>query len=331
MQALPLTIQQQIRSMRPEEFDSLALAVFQYQAEHNLVYKQYLTHIGCKPGSITAVEQIPFLPIDFFKRHEIKSGQWPTEQVFESSGTGSGTRSRHAVADTAFYRQLSQQIFEEWYAPLQEFIILALLPAYLERQHSSLVLMAQHFIEQSDHPLSGFYLYEYDKLVAGIEQALASGRKVLLLGVSFALLDLAERGPFHWPELMVMETGGMKGRRRELIREELHQALCMGFGVSSVHSEYGMTELLSQAYAKKNGVFLAPPWMRVYIREVNDPFTLIGPGRTGGINVADLANVHSCSFIETADLGLRHDTEQFEVLGRFDTSEARGCNLMLYN
>lgn len=324
------TLPERILNLNPEGFELLALEIFKLQARHNLVYKQYLHHLSFDPLQVARVEDIPFLPIAFFKGHEVKTGNWQAEAVFESSGTGSGIRSMHAVPDVNFYLKVCRQIFENRYGLLQDYIVLALLPSYLERQHSSLVVMAQHFIEESGHQLSGFYLYEYEKLIATVEAAQRSGKKVLLLGVSFALLDLAERGPFKWPELVVMETGGMKGRRQELIRSELHRLLCQGFGVSRIHSEYGMTELLSQAYAAKNGQFIAPPWMRVYIREINDPFEQMAPGRTGGINVVDLANFHSCAFIEASDLGIRHQDGTFEVLGRFDHAEARGCNLMLY-
>nr|WP_224996551.1 acyl transferase [Cesiribacter sp. SM1] len=331
MQQFDPTLPQRILNLEQNGFESLALEVFRLQAEHNALYRQYLQCLKCDPLSVHKTADIPFLPIGFFKGHEVKTGAWQPEAVFESSGTGTGARSRHAIPGVNFYLEVTEQIFKAAYGPLDEFIILALLPSYLERQHSSLVLMAQHFMELSGHPLSGFYLYEHNELIAAVEKALGTGKKVLLLGVSFALLDLAEQGPFDWKNLIVMETGGMKGRRQELIREELHNILCNAFGVSYIHSEYGMTELLSQAYAARKGLFIAPPWMQVYIREVNDPFKQIAAGRTGGINVVDLANYSTCSFIETADLGLKHENGTFEVLGRFDNSEARGCNLMLYS
>ncbi|AHM59385.1 acyl-protein synthetase [Flammeovirgaceae bacterium 311] len=331
MQQFDPTLPQRILSLEPNGFELLALEVFRLQAQHNSVYRQFLECLHCKPESVVKIADIPFLPIEFFKRHQVKTGEWQPQAVFESSGTGMGARSRHVVPSLDFYLKVTSHIFEAAYGPLKDFIVLALLPSYLERQHSSLVLMAQHFMELSGHALSGFYLYEHTDLIAAVEESLHTGKKVLLLGVSFALLDLAELGPFNWQNLMVMETGGMKGRRQELIREELHEKLCNAFGVSYIHSEYGMTELLSQAYAKQNGVFIAPPWMQVYIREVNDPFKQIGAGHTGGINIIDLANYSSCSFIETADLGLMHENGTFEVLGRFDNSEARGCNLMLYS
>ncbi len=331
MQQFDLTLPQRILSLEPNGFESLALEVFRLQAAQNSVYKQYLQCLKCDPQSVHKIADIPFLPISFFKGHEVKTGAWQAEAVFESSGTGTGARSRHAVPNVRFYLHVTEQVFSTAYGPINDFIVLALLPSYLERQHSSLVLMAQHFMELSGHPLSGFYLYEHTELIATVEKALGTGKKVLLLGVSFALLDLAEQGPFNWQNLVVMETGGMKGRRQELIREELHDILCNAFGVLYIHSEYGMTELLSQAYAGKKGVFIAPPWMQVYIREVNDPFKLLEAGRTGGINVVDLANYSTCSFIETADLGIKHKNGTFEVLGRFDNSEARGCNLMLYS
>lgn len=319
-----------ILNLSPEGFEALALEIFRLQARENLLYKSYLSYLRRTPEQVERVQDIPFLPIEFFKGQLVKTGNWVPHTIFESSGTTGGPKSRHAVPGQEFYLRVTQQMFEHTYAPLNDYIVLALLPAYLERQHSSLVLMAQHFIEQTGHSLSGFYLYEHDKLIRSVEAALTTGRKVLLLGVSFALLDLAEKGPFAWQGLQVMETGGMKGRREELIRSELHEILCAGLGVSQIHSEYGMTELLSQAYAKEKGVFVTPPWMRVYTREVNDPFSLDFHGRTGGINIVDLANIHSCAFIETADLGIVHENATFEVLGRFDNAEARGCNLMLY-
>lgn len=331
MQQSVKSLQKRVLQLGPDDFESLALEIFRLQAHGNPVYRRYLELVQRDPHTVEQVAQIPFLPIDFFKSHTVRTGTWEPQAVFESSGTGSGIRSRHAVPDVAFYLQVCRLIFESRYGALQDYIVLALLPSYLERGHSSLVLMAQHFMELSGHQLSGFYLNEYEKLVATIDKARLSGKKILLLGVSFALLNLAEQGPFTWPELMVMETGGMKGRRQELIREELHNILCKGFGVSQIYSEYGMTELLSQAYADKEGYFKAPPWLKVYIREINDPFARMAHGRSGGINVVDLANLHSCAFIETADLGIVQQNGSFQVLGRFDHAEARGCNLMLYS
>ncbi len=331
MQQSVLSLKQRILNVGPDNFEALALEVFQLQAAENRIYRAYLDLLKCKPESVQKLSQVPFLPIDFFKSHRIRTGTWQPQAVFESSGTGSGTRSKHAVPEVAFYLQVCRQIFESHYGSLQDYIMLALLPSYLEREHSSLVLMARHFIELTGHALSGFYLHDHEKLIATVEKAGATGKKVLLLGVSFALLELAEQGPFNWPQLLVMETGGMKGRRQELIREELHAILCKGFGVAQIHSEYGMTELLSQAYAQKNGLFVAPPWMRVYIREINDPFEQLGVGRTGGVNVIDLANFQSCAYIETADLGIMQQNGSFNILGRFDHAEARGCNLMLYS
>jgi hypothetical protein len=327
-----------VQTVTAATFDDLALDLFRFQAAENPVYGRYLGYLGVNPAAVGRVEQIPFLPLDFFKFHRIQSGSLPVAVTFESSGTTGQTPSRHAVADPAFYLQHSQRLFEARYGPLRDWVVLALLPSYLERGNSSLVYMVRHFIEQSAHPASGFFLHNISDLRRQLKSfsLLPSPFSILLIGVTFALLDLAESGE-DWsflgtlPNLVVMETGGMKGRRRELLREEVHEILTRAFGVPRIHSEYGMTELLSQAYSPGGGVFELPPPMRVLLRDVNDPFSYLRPGgrSTGGINVIDLANVDSCAFLETKDLGSYVGPNQFRVLGRFDNSDIRGCNLMV--
>lgn len=320
-----------------ESFEKLALDIFRYQAAETPVYRAYLHHRRIDPAALTTPEQIPFLPIEFFKTQPVVAGDAVPVLTFESSGTTGLVTSRHAVADPGFYEQISTQLFERAYGPLAGYHILALLPSYLERTGSSLVHMVQHFIKRTGSAQSGFFLHEPERLLETLCRLLGGtdGRRVLLLGVTFALLDLAERPglpPLPGTDrLIVMETGGMKGRRRELLREEVHAVLTGAFGVPTIHSEYGMTELLSQAYSTGEGIFHLPPSMRVLLRDVNDPLTLLGPtARTGGINVIDLANVDSCAFLETKDLGSYGPAPgTFRVLGRFDNSDLRGCNLLV--
>ena len=317
-------------------FEELTWEVFRYQSVHNPVYHQYLRHLGKRTEDIRSVAQIPFLPIEFFKHHRVLTGNPVAELVFESSGTTAGVRSRHYVADPDLYQRVSERIFRQFYGPLTDFHVLALLPAYLERNNSSLVYMVADFIRQSQSPFSGFFLRNTDDLVSTLGALAKRGdRKVLLIGVTFALLDLAESGR-EWaflrdlPELVVMETGGMKGRREELLREEVHAILTNAFPVEKIHSEYGMTELLSQAYSTGDGIFTPPPTVRIILRDVNDPFAVDPGRRSGGINVIDLANVDSCAFVETKDLGSFVGPEgHFRVLGRFDNSDVRGCNLLV--
>ncbi len=308
-------------------FNEIALRLFHFQAEGNPVYKQYLTQIGVSSGQIAAVSQIPFLPITLFKSHEIITGQWRPEAVFTSSGTGGQSVSRHAVPSREFYYHHCQRIFEDTYGPLSRFHVFCLLPSYLERTGSSLVAMASHFIAESHSPASGFFLNDLDRLVKELE-VIRDDRQVLLLGVTFALLQLAEQYEVDLSKCIVMETGGMKGRRPEITREELHEILKRSFNVQKVHSEYGMTELLSQAYSSGDGLFRCPASMRLILKEVNDPFST-EMRLAGIINVVDLANTHSCAFIETQDLGRINHQGHFEVLGRIDTSDARGCNLLV--
>jgi len=328
-------------------FEELALEVFQYQYAQNPLYRQYADSLGKQPANVKRVEKIPFLPIEFFKSHTVTTGFTEPQMIFESSGTTSSQTSRHAVSDLTLYEMLSRKTFEQMYSPLSDYHIFALLPSYLERNNSSLVYMVQNFIYYSYSRFSGFFLDNTEEMVQKMLTASGDQRKILLVGVTFGLLDLLENEPLARKirtlsdRLIVMETGGMKGRRKEMIREELHAILTAGFGVETIHSEYGMTELLSQGYSKGHGVFHLPPFMKVLLREINDPFTYLPHfpighkpeelrQRTGGINVIDLANIDSCSFIETKDLGVyTEDYTGFRVVGRFDNSDIRGCNLLL--
>lgn len=308
-------------------FNEIALRLFRFQAEENPVYRQYLTYIGVAPKDVCTIREVPFLPISLFKTHEVRTGNWKPEVTFTSSGTSGQALSRHAIPSRNHYLRHSQRVFESFYGPLRDFHVLCLLPSYLERTGSSLVAMADHFIRESASNESGFFLHDLEKL-AGTLKRLKGSRKVLLLGVSFALLDLAEDYPMDLSHCLVMETGGMKGRRPEITREELHEVLKGAFQVSAIHSEYGMTELLSQAYSSGEGIFRCPESMRVVLKEVNDPFSAKNI-TSGLINVVDLANAHSCAFVETQDLGRYGEGGHFEVLGRIDASDARGCNLMV--
>ena len=326
----PVTFKQSLFHLQPVGFEETALRLFRYQAAHNAIYKKYLELLGRNPDAIQSLTDIPFLPISFFKTHRILTGSPTVEQVFESSGTTGQVRSQHHVADLAFYKGMSRKIFEDFYGSLTNYHILALLPSYLERETSSLVVMADYFIQESRSEHSGFYLNNTNALLEKIQFLKSGSRKILLLGVTFALLDLAERN--EAPDLsgvIVMETGGMKGRRREMIREEVHAILCNRLNISEVHSEYGMTELLSQGYSKGNGIFQAASTMKILLRDLNDPFAPSPDTRYGGINIIDLANVDSCAFIETQDLGQLTENGGFSVMGRFDNSEVRGCSLMV--
>ena len=311
-----------------EGFEKACLEVFQYQAEHNPVYKAFVSGLKIRPRDIVFLDQIPFLPIEFFKTQLVITEGKEPELTFTSSGTG-GSVSKHLVADKRIYEASFRKGFGQFYDAITDYCLLALLPSYLEREGSSLVYMAQDLIKASKNPDSGFYLNNREELAQVLTRLEAASQPTLLLGVSYALLDFAEEFPMKLKHTMVMETGGMKGKRREYIREELHEFLCSRLGITEVHSEYGMTELLSQAYSKGNGKFECPPWMKILIRDPNDPRHLLGYGKTGGINIIDLANIYSCSFIATQDLGKRYRDDSFEVLGRFDNSDIRGCNLMI--
>ena len=321
-----------IKDLREEEFESLAIEVFRYQALENPVYKEFLELLNIDPLGIEQISEIPFLPIQFFKNHRVVTGDWEEEIVFESSTTTTGTPSRHYIKDLDAYRHYCILQFEKIYGSLKDWKILALLPGYSERPNASLVHMIEGFIKRSGNPRSGFFKDDIDGLIASIYHSTTDSAPTLLIGVSFALLDLIGN---DLPELrqrgmIIMETGGMKGKRTEITRTELHQLLSIGFGVRNIHSEYGMTELQSQAYSTGDGIFKSGPWMKVICREINDPFTEISGGKTGRIDIIDLLNLDSCSFIATDDLGRMQD-EDFEVLGRKDDSEVRGCNLMAYN
>jgi len=315
-------------SVNEDNFRDIALRLFRFQAQNNQVYGQYLKYLNCKPEEILTLEKIPFLPISFFKTQSVKTGVWMAETEFTSSGTTGITTSKHPVKDLNFYLRLSEQIFERFYGAVEKYHILALLPSYLERSGSSLIAMIQHLINKSNSVHSGFYLNNYGELVQKIEFLKGGGKKIILWGVSFALLDLAEAFELDLSECIVMETGGMKGRRKEWTRQDLYEYLTHRFNVKAIHSEYGMTELFSQAYSSNGGYYKNPPWMKVLIRDINDPF-LIVTGKAGVINVIDLANFHSCAFIETQDLGRIDQKGSFEVLGRIDNSDLRGCNLLV--
>ncbi len=312
-------------------FDALALELFRYQALHNSLYAEYIDLLSINPGKVEAIDQIPYLPISLFKTHDIQTGDWSPALVFSSSGTTTtaSSTSRHLLRDPAWYLSNAERCFSAFYGPVESRCFLALLPSYLEREGSSLVYMAQHFISRSPFRQSGFFLYEWNKLRGVLDECKEKNIQTVLLGVSFALLELAEQAPFHFPELLVMETGGMKGRRRELTREELHDMLKEAFGVPSIHSEYGMTELLSQAYSQGEGRFYPSPLMKVSAREITDPLTTVPHGRPGALNIIDLANLDTCSFLATDDLGKAYADGSFEVLGRLDNSDIRGCNLLV--
>ncbi|QAA81822.1 acyl transferase [Aequorivita sp. H23M31] len=312
----------------PKEFLRLAIEIFHFQYENVEVYRTFCDLLKCEPKKVKTLESIPFLPIQFFKSHQIIAQGRNPEIIFTSSGTTGTITSKHLVADVKIYEESFLKGFIREYGNINEFAILALLPSYLEREGSSLIYMVESLIEKSENPYSGFYLYEMDELVKKLDFLQQKKQKTLLIGVSYALLDLIENRRMKLKNTIVMETGGMKGKRKEMIKQELHQVLKAGFGVQDIHSEYGMTELLSQAYSKGNCTFSCPPWMKILTRDPEDPKTYIH-GKTGGINIIDLANIYSCSFIATQDLGRTDPHGDFEVMGRFDASDIRGCNLMV--
>ena len=311
------------------EFEYLAFQIFRYQFENNSVYRSFCDLLYKNPSDIKVIEDIPFLPIQFFKTHKIVSSEKDVEQVFTSSGTTGSITSSHFVADLDIYKTSFSKGFKQFYGDISDYTVLALLPSYLERTGSSLIYMVEHWIKESQKPKSGFYLNNLSDLRETLTELDKKGEKVILIGVSFALLDLVETYQFSQKNTIIMETGGMKGRRKELVRDELHKILKKGFGVQNIHSEYGMTELLSQAYSIGDGIFKCPNWMRVLTRDTEDSLSIQKPGKTGGINVIDLANINSCSFIATQDLGKVYIDNSFEIIGRFDNSDIRGCNLML--
>lgn len=312
----------------PFEFNETARSLFRYQYRNNSIYRSFVDALGISESKVYHPEQIPFLPVSFFKTHKITTGDFIEEAVFESSGTTGSETSRHYVADTGLYETSFTRGLELFYGDLSQYAVFALLPSYLERRNSSLVYMVEKIRMKSNQQMGGFFLHELETLQKQLTEAHDAGLKIMLFGVTFALLEMAEKFPVSIPGALVLETGGMKGRRKELTRMELHEKLCSGFGVAKIHSEYGMTELLSQAWSAGDGIFRCPPWMRVLIADTNDPLSYIETGRTGGINIIDLANFHSCSFLATQDLGRVFDDGSFEVLGRFDNSDIRGCSLL---
>jgi hypothetical protein len=325
-------LEEKIFTAGADDFIALALEVFNFQYNNNLVYRQYCDALRVDINEIDAIEKIPFLPISFFKTHTIITTVFEPEVIFESSGTTQTINSRHLVKDIDLYKKSFTQAFELFYGKAEDWCIIALLPSYLERNNSSLVMMADSLIKQSNHSSSGFYLNELDKLQKTLSALEKDEQKTLLLGVTFALLDFAEQYPMPLKHTAIMETGGMKGRREELTRQEVHSILCDSFQLSAIHSEYGMTELLSQAYSKGNGLFNCPPWMKILIRDEDDPFTIHSSTKnkfiSGAINIIDLANIYSCSFIATDDAGKLYPDNSFEVLGRLDNSDIRGCSLL---
>ena len=313
----------------PKQFEKMALKIFRFQHENNLVYREFCDLIKVEVQKVKTLQQIPFLPIGFFKSHKIVSNTNEVQETFTSSGTTGAITSQHFVTDIALYEESYRQGFSTFYGNINDYVVLALLPSYLERNGSSLIYMVKDLIALSKNEHSGFYLNNYEELIEKIKILENSQKNIILFGVTYALLDLIEKEKFEFKNTIIMETGGMKGKRKEMIREELHQELCKGFGVHAIHSEYGMTELLSQAYSVGNGIFECPNSMQILIRDTQDSLSYVANGKTGGINVIDLYNVNSCSFIATQDLGKKYDNGSFEVLGRFDNSDIRGCNLMV--
>lgn len=315
-----------IRNSR--DFEQLALSAFKFQYANNKIYKQFCNGINFLPEKISKIEQIPFLPIPFFKTHRVITGLGKPQQKFVTSGTTTGIGGIHEVLDVSWYESSFLAAFKHFYGSPEDFLILGLLPNYLERKNSSLIYMVSRLITESKHPDSNFFLYNHQALFEKLKAAKKTKTPTILIGVSYALLDFLEEYKIDFPNLVVMETGGMKGKRKELVKCELHEILKAGFGVQAIHSEYGMTELLSQAYSKGKGIFETPKWMKVLTRDSTDPLTLTTQ-KAGGINVIDLANIHSCCFLATEDLGKITGDNTFEILGRFDQAEARGCNLLI--
>lgn len=312
-----------------KQFEKIALKTFRFQYENNLVYREFCDFLKTDVQKVKTLEQIPFLPIQFFKSHKVVSNKNPVQETFTSSGTTGMATSKHLVTDISLYEESYRKGFSQFYGNIADYVVLALLPSYLEREGSSLIYMVEDLIKMTNNPESGFYLHNHEELIEKLIRLDNTGQNVILIGVTYALLDLIEKHEFNLKNTVIMETGGMKGKRKEMIREELHEQLCQGFGVTSIHSEYGMTELLSQAYSLGNGVFECPSWMQILVRDTEDALTYVANGKSGGINVIDLSNINSCSFIATQDLGKKNPNNSFEVLGRFDNSDIRGCNLMV--
>jgi len=317
----------------PADFEALALEMFQFQYANNTVYRQYCDILKTNMDKVTAIEKIPFLPISFFKTHNIKTTAFEPQVIFESSGTTNTINSRHLVKEVNLYKKSFTLAFEHFYGPAENWCIIGLLPSYLERGNSSLVMMVDELVKSSGNPLSGFYLYDTEKLHRTLLHNELAKKPTLLIGVTYALLDFAEQYTMQLRHTVIMETGGMKGRREEMTRQQVHHILQEKLGVHLVHSEYGMTELLSQAYSKGDGIFHCPSWMKILVREEDDPLAVHGNNAersiTGVINVIDLANIYSCAFIATDDAGRLHSNGSFEVLGRIDNSDIRGCSLMV--
>jgi hypothetical protein len=330
-----IELEQAVFAARQDNFNELAVAVFNFQYQHNYIYGQYCNALHINPASVRHITHIPFLPISFFKTHTVVTTNFNAETIFESSGTTGAVNSKHNVKSTEVYKKSFVKTFEHFYGGFQNKCILGLLPSYLERGHSSLVYMVEEFIQQSRHKHSGFYLYDFEKLHSTLLHNEILKQSTLLIGVTYALLDFAAQFPMQLRNTIVMETGGMKGRREELTRQQVHEQLQKKLGVPLIHSEYGMTELLSQAYSKGDGIFHCPAWMQVLIREEDDPFAIADSSlltkkpKSGCVNVIDLANLYSCSFIATEDAGKLYPDGSFEVLGRTDNSDIRGCSLMI--
>lgn len=310
-------------------FNEIAISIFRHQSENCGIYKSYLHHLNIDFDKIEDFTQIPFLPIDFFKSQQITSYQKKPDVIFTSSGTTGQITSKHFVNDVNIYQKSFNTCFNKFYGSPKNTCILALLPSYLERQGSSLIYMVDDLLNQSEHPLSGYFLHDLENLYHTLLTLKKAKQKTILIGVTYALLDFIEHFKLDFKDLIVMETGGMKGKRKEMIRSELHQILSDGFGVAKIHSEYGMTELLSQAYSTGDGLFNCPPWMKILLRDTSDPLSLLKNQQSGGINVIDLANINSCAFIATQDLGKVYSDGGFEILGRFDNADIRGCNLLV--
>jgi hypothetical protein len=311
-----------------KSFTEKALEIFQFQYLNNLVYRSWNDILNTDIASVSSLIKIPFLPISFFKTHKVVCGSFEPQRIFESSGTTGTEVSKHCVRDVSLYEKSFIQAFKMFYGNMEEWCIIGLLPSYLERKNSSLIMMVDELIKKTQHEQSGFYLYEFEKLKRVLMDLEMHQQKILLIGVTFALLDFAQQYPVRLQNTIVMETGGMKGRKREMTRKEVHNILCRQFEITKVHSEYGMTELLSQAYSKGEGRFFCPPWMKVVIRDEEDPLIVKESGR-GVLNIIDLANVYSCSFIATDDVGTVYEDGSFEVHGRIVNSDIRGCSLMV--
>lgn len=321
-----MTIDNIVNIRTEEEFVSCALELFRFQAEHCAPYREYIALLGIDPTEVERVEDIPFFPIELFKSHDVYCGDTAPEIIFTSSNTGGTVASRHMMQSLATYRTAFTHAFEEFYGATEGWSIYGLLPNYLEREGSSLVYMVDELIRKAGS--GGFYLNDYERLIADIE---ADPKPKILLGVSYALWDLAEQYAPKLKDTVVMETGGMKGRRKELAKSELHKILCNGFDVEKIHSEYGMAELTSQAYSAGDGIFRTPRWMRVLVRDVNDPFDHAPAGGRGGIDIIDIANLSSCAFIQTQDIGRKFADGSFAIEGRIAGSDIRGCNLLVHN